>query len=179
MEIPSYTSDILPTLLDFAGIQVKMEQPLDGISLRPLIEGEKEARNQGMGFWKFPEPGVKTPSAQWMSELLEAQKTGNMAGDSSRLRLEAEVISKLYPTDTLPGHAAWLDWPWKLHRIAQTNGSIEWELYKLDQDSMETNNLSNQHPQKVSNMKDALEAWQISVVNSMNGGDYQAANNEE
>jgi arylsulfatase len=179
MEVPSYTSDILPTLLDFVGIEVKMDQPLDGISLRPLIEGEQEARNQGMGFWKFPESGIGIPSAKWMGELLEAQKSGNMVGDSSRLRLEAEVISKLYPTDTLPGHAAWLDWPWKLHRIAQTDGSIEWELYKLDQDSMETKNLSSQHPHRVSDMKDSLESWQKSVVNSMNGGDYQPTSKDE
>ncbi len=176
MKAPSYTSDILPTLLDFAGINVRMEHPLDGISLRLLLEGEEEVRSQGMGFWQYPEPGIKTPTAVWMSELLEAQKSGSMAGDSTRLRMDAGDISKLYPVDTLPGHAAWLDWPWKLHRIAQKDGSINWELYKLDQDSMETENLSNLHPDRFSSMPNALESWQKSVVHSMNGGDYQSTN---
>jgi len=89
------------------------------------------------------------------------------------LRLDAGVISKLYPTDTLPGHAAWLDWPWKLHRIMKDDGSIEWELYELEQDSMEMENLSSLHPGKLSSMKKSLELWQKSVINSMNGGDYQ------
>ena len=102
-----------------------------------------------------------------------------MVGDSSRLCLEAGKISKLYPLDTLPRHAAWLEWPWKLHRITQKDGSIQWELYKLDQDSMETENLSSLHPERVFSMKSSLESWQESVVNSMNGGDYQYEENDE
>ena len=34
-----------------------------------------------------------------------------------------------YPMDRLPGHAAWLDWPWKLDHIQDKTGSVVWELY--------------------------------------------------
>ena len=121
-----------------------------------------------MGFWSYPEAGVGTPSAQWMSELLEAQKNGNMVTDSSRLRLDAGKITKIYSTDTLPGHAAWLEWPWKLHRISDQEGNLEFELYNLESDSMEVENLEEIHPDRISEMKVTLEAWQVSVVRSMN-----------
>ena len=106
-----------------------------------------------------------------MAELLEAQKQGNMAGDSARLRIDDIKISP-YPPDSLPGHAAWLDWPWKLHRIQPKSGDISWELYNLQNDSMEQLNLLDQQPDRVISMKESLEKWQYSVLNSMNGGDY-------
>jgi len=145
---------------------------MDGISLGPLLEGKQDKRSRAMGFWAFPEAGIRTPSAEWMSELLEAQKLGNMVGDSSRLRLDAGEISRLYPLDTLPGHSAWLDWPWKLHRIAQENGTVYWELYNLEGDSMESVNLVKEYPEMVASMQSSLEHWQVSVVGSMNGADY-------
>jgi arylsulfatase A-like enzyme len=169
---PANTSDIYPTLLDLAGITVDVDRPLDGISLVPLIEQKTEKRSIGMGFWSYPADGVGTPGAKWMSELLEAQKNGNMVTDSSRLRLDAGQITKIYSTDTLPGHAAWLEWPWKLHRISDQEGNLEFELYNLESDSMEVENLAEIHPDRISEMKVTLEAWQVSVVRSMNGEDY-------
>ena len=81
-------------------------------------------------------------------------------------------ITKIYSTDTLPGHAAWLEWPWKLHRISDQEGNLEFELYNLESDSMEVENLAEIHPDRISEMKVTLEAWQVSVVRSMNGEDY-------
>jgi arylsulfatase A-like enzyme len=169
--IPANTSDIYPTLLDIAGIEADPDRPLDGISLVPVIHGNMDRRSKPMGFWQYPVGGIGTPSARWMAELLEAQKNGDMVGDSSKLRLEANVITP-YPVDTLPGHAAWLDWPWKLHRIQDKTGEINWELYNLERDSLETDNLLESNPDKASEMQVSLEKWQNSVVNSMNGGDY-------
>ena len=74
--------------------------------------------------------------------------------------------------DSLPGHAAWLDWPWKLHRIQDKTGSVVWELYHLEQDSMEAINLILQKAEMANSMGTKLEQWQNSVLNSMNGGDY-------
>ena len=125
-----------------------------------------------MGFWQYPATGVRTPSAEWMMELLKAQKHGDMVGDSSRLRLEDIRLTTVYPPDTLPGHAAWLDWPWKLHRIMDKSGEITWELYDLAKDSMEQINLANLQSERVLSMKTSLENWQNSVVRSMNGEDY-------
>jgi arylsulfatase A-like enzyme len=173
--IPSNTSDIFPTIMEIAGLESDTDRPLDGISLLPIlhneIDNESNARPKPMGFWHYPGSGVRTPSAEWMAELLEAQKQGDMVGDSSRLRLEDIRITP-YPVDTLPGHAAWLDWPWKLHRIQDKSGQINWELYNLAQDSMELVNVLDTQPNEVAEMKASLEKWQKSVVYSLNGGDY-------
>jgi len=171
IDVPSNTSDIFPTVLKMAGIEKKQDRPLDGISLWPYLNGAMEKRARGMGFWSYPADGIRTPSAQWMSELLEAQKEGDMVGDSSRLRIEDLAIIP-YPEDSLPGHAAWIDWPWKLHRIQDKSGSITWELYDLEIDSMEQNNVIQVQSEQAASLKIQLEKWQLSVLNSLNGGDY-------
>ena len=169
---PANTSDIFPTLLDIIGVKADPDRPLDGISLLPVLDKQIESRPRPMGFWSYPVGGIPTPSAAWMAELLEAQKNGNMVGDSSRLRLEDSQVRTQYPMDTLPGHAAWLDWPWKLHRIQDKEGDIRWELYHLERDPMEREDLADKEREIVTKMKPGLEAWQTSVVRSMNGLDY-------
>jgi hypothetical protein len=106
-----------------------------------------------------------------MAELLEAQQQGNMVGDSSRLRLEDTRIKPL-PVDSLPGHAAWLQWPWKLHRIQDPDGMVYLELYNLQVDSMEQINLMDEYPGRTARMLGELEKWQHSVLESHNGRDY-------
>ena len=88
------------------------------------------------------------------------------------MRLDAGEITKKYPDDTFPGHSAWLDWPWKLHRI-ETDKGIKWELYNLADDPMETKDLTTQDGERIKSMKSSLEKWLKSVVNSLNGNDYQ------
>jgi len=171
--LPACTSDISPTLLDITGVKVRNQPPLDGISLVPLIEGKMKSRPKPIGFWQYPGGGVKTPSAKWMAELLEAQKAGRVISDSSRLRLDAAVISRRYPEDSFPGHAAWLDWPWKLHRIQDKNGRVTYELYNLVEDPEEKNNLYQSRPERAESMNTALEDWLKSVVRSLNGEDYR------
>lgn len=171
-QIPANTSDIFPTVLDIIGMKPAAELPIDGVSLLPVVENQLNSRPRPMGFWQFPAGGIRVPSAEWMAELLDAQRSGNMVGDSSRLRLQDIQISEQYSLDTLPGHAAWLDWPWKLHRIADHSNEIRWELYRLDRDSMETIDLLVAEPERAAKMKPDLEEWQRSVIRSLNGRDY-------
>ncbi|MGC9353522.1 MAG: sulfatase-like hydrolase/transferase [Mariniphaga sp.] len=170
--LPANTVDIFPTLLEVAGITLENKPVLDGISLLPVIRGEMENRPHPLGFWQYPSPGRRTPSAQWMAELLEAQKQGQMISDSARLVLDAGKISRQFPEDTFPGHAAWLDWPWKLHRIQNNSGEMTLELYQLENDSLEQNNLAGSAPEKVETLLPQLEEWQQSVIRSLNGKDY-------
>jgi arylsulfatase A-like enzyme len=44
------TSDYLPTVLDVLGIAPAPDVPLDGVSLRPLLDGQDLARPAGIGF---------------------------------------------------------------------------------------------------------------------------------
>jgi len=170
--IPCNTSDIYPTLLEIVGLRLGKQPPLDGISLVPLIDGKMSSRPKAMGFWDYPIGGIRTPSKEWMSKLLEAQKAGKEIDDPFRLRLNAGKITKQYPKDTFPGHAAWLDWPWKLHRI-ETKKGMKLELYNLIEDPEEGKDLAAQNSERVKSMKARLEEWQRSVVRSLNGEDYR------
>ncbi|MHC4355861.1 MAG: sulfatase-like hydrolase/transferase [Planctomycetota bacterium] len=171
-KVPCNTSDIYPTLLDIAGVHMEKQPPLDGISLTSLIVGAVKSRPKPMGFWDYPAGGKSVPSHKWMTELLEAQKAGQ-TGDPARMRLDAGEITKQYPEDTFPGHAAWLDWPWKLHRIQDKKAKVRWELYNLADDAGEKNNLLAQQSDRVESMKARLEAWLKSVARSLNGKDYR------
>ncbi|MEN8773665.1 MAG: sulfatase-like hydrolase/transferase [Akkermansiaceae bacterium] len=49
-DFPSVTSDYYPTILDYLCIEVPDQKPLDGISLRGVIEGTATVREQPIGF---------------------------------------------------------------------------------------------------------------------------------
>ena len=168
---PANTADIYPTLLQIAGVKIDKQPALDGISLVPVIEGRMKSRPKPMGFWSYPAGGVSTPSAKWMAELLAAQEAGDPVGDKSKLRLDAASLEKQYPEDEYPGHSAWLDYPWKLHRIGKGN-KTKYELYNLADDPAEEKNVAAGHADRVKTMQAGLQKWLTSVVQSMNGRDY-------
>jgi arylsulfatase A-like enzyme len=172
--VRSNTSDIYPTLLDVAGVTLPNQPPLDGVTLQPLIKGSSTARAKPMGFWDFPIRGISTPSKTWMAELLAAQRAGHEPKDQARLRLDAATIDKTYSEKDARGHSAWIDGDWKLHRIAGNNGAARFELYNLATDPREKSNVAGDETQRVAAMKDALAAWQDSVIASLNGADYKA-----
>ncbi len=172
-EVRCNSSDIYPTLLEIAGVKMDDQPPVDGISLVDLIDGKMESRGQAMGFWDYPTGGISTPSAKWMAELLKDQQDGIEQGrDKSKLRLDAGKLTKEYASDAFPGHAAWIDGDWKLHRIAGKNGKAKFELYNLAEDRAEKNDVLSEHGDRVEKMQAALAEWQKSVVGSLNGSDY-------
>lgn len=168
------TVDIYPTLLDIAGVSVSHPHPLDGTSLMPLINGSMDKRSKAMGFWHTSTKGVGTPSKEWMEDLLVLQTSGKTDDTPLRLRLDAGDINKQHTIDDLGGHAAWIDGDWKLHRIADPKGHrVQFELYNLAKDKFEENDVIEQQAERTTTMKAALAAWQQSVVDSLNGKDYQ------
>lgn len=173
-EVRCNTSDIYPTLLEIAGAAVGQQALLDGISLVPLIDGRMESRSKPMGFWSYPAPGIRTPSAEWMAELLAAQQAGGDLKAHESSRRAAELPDPPYPLDRFPGHAAWIDGDWKLHRIEGKDGEVAWELYDLAADPVEGKDLIDYDRDHEGSMRESLEAWLASVVHSLNGKDYEA-----
>ncbi len=172
-EFRGNTSDIYPTLLEIVGAAVPGQAPLDGVSLLPVIDGDLDARPKPMGFWDYPERGISTPSAVWMAELYEAQQEGGDLPAHESSQQAAALPDPPYPSDHFPGHAAWLDGDWKLHRIEGEDGAVAWELYELGGDPNEEHDLAASQTEKVAELKPALEGWLASVVNSLNGADYR------
>jgi hypothetical protein len=160
--------------MEVAGIALDGERMLDGISLLPVLEGAIDSRPKPMGFWEYPESGVRTPSSEWMAELLAAQTEGREPEDKWKLRLDAGEIKEIYGEDLLPGHAAWVDGDWKLHRIADKSGEqFRLELYDLAKDPGEEVDLKEGEPERTERMVRSLEVWQRSVIRSLNGEDYR------
>lgn len=81
-----------------------------------------------------------------------------------------------------PGHAALLDWPYKLHLNATAGRDKKGKnggealpatlLYDVSQDQRETTDLAAQQPERVARMTAELKDWQASVEKSLAGEDY-------
>ncbi len=170
---PANSSDIYPTLLELVGVKPETQPVLDGISLVGEIDGKSTKRSKPMGFWKHPTGGIGTPSEKWMQEELTAQKAGKPYHDEKRLMMDAGEIKKKYAKGEYGGHAAWLDWPWKLHQIRGKKGKPTILLYNLENDPMETRNLASEEMDRAESMRKELKAWLGSVTDSLNGEDYQ------
>ena len=170
--IPCNTCDFYPTLLEIAGVKMENHPPLDGISLLPLIDNKMKTRTRPMGFWQYPGPGKQVASARLMEAMLKEQADGSVISDSSLLDLNAGVISTRYPENIFPGHSAWLDWPYKLHRISGENDEVKFELYNLEVDPEETTDIAAGNQDLINSMKSQVETWLNSVVHSLNGDDY-------
>ncbi|HNT35048.1 MAG TPA: sulfatase-like hydrolase/transferase [bacterium] len=171
-DLPSCTSDFYPSLLDSAGVRIKGQPPLDGISLLPLLRKGSAKRPRPMGFWDYAAKGIRTPSKEWMAEMLQKQMAGQDETDPTRLLMDAAVIEKQYSEEDYPGHAAWNDGNWKLHRITDKSGSITWELYNLREDPEEQRDVLPNNARRVKRMQRELHQWLASVTRSLNGKDY-------
>jgi arylsulfatase A-like enzyme len=170
IDIPAFTSDLYPTLLAVAGVAQPAKQPiLDGIDLLPILEGKKRTRPP-MGFWHGFRNGQGTWSDRIIKALLDADKAGQPNPHPERILKNVKEFPTFNMTD-LEGHAAWNEWPWKLHRIEKKDKVI-YELYDLKKDPMETTDLSEKELTRVTKMKDSLKNWQHSVLNSWAGKDY-------
>lgn len=171
-DVPASTVDIYPTVLDLLDIKVKHQPVLDGVSLLPLIEGKPFKRTKPMGFWVYPEGGIPRRSNDLLAQIMHEQQDGiTPVLDVSK---EGTVIPPYPTTPPFPGHAVWMDGRWKLHQIPsrRSGGAYKYELYDLDADRAETKDVAAEHPDRVKAMAKSLDAWQRSVTNSLNGGDY-------
>lgn len=168
---PCSTVDIFPTVLELAGQAAVQDRPLDGLSLVPLLDGKTRERPKPLGFWQYQARGLSVRSSDLLETLANEQAAGKVRPADEAEPIPAAQQRHDYPTNEFPGHAAWLDNDWKLHRIAPNNASPTWELYNLATDRTESQNRAAKEPERLKNMQRELEAWMSSVVGSLNGGD--------
>jgi arylsulfatase A-like enzyme len=81
-EVPVISTDLYPTALDLAGLPLRPQQHLDGLSLVPLLKGETELDREAL-FWHYPHysnqggfPGGAVRSGDW--KLIERYEDGNV-----------------------------------------------------------------------------------------------------
>lgn len=171
--LPSCTVDIYPTLLELGGAKVERQPPLDGVSLASLFSGEMKSRPRPLGFWDYTIGGIASKSSALLEELAREQAAGKVRPAAKAEPIAAAQLRSDYSDKEFPGHAAWLDGDWKLHRI-EKKGDVKWELYNLGADRTESRDLVATEADRVTRMKGELETWLRSVVASLNGGDYRA-----
>jgi len=170
--LPCGTVDIYPTLLEIVGVTPDYQPPLDGISLLPLVEGRMTSRPKPLGFWVYPERGRPVRSTQLLEELAKEQAEGAEPSLPEKTASDAGEITKRYSDDVLPGHAAWIDGDYKLHRRPGKSGEATYALFDLANDPAEKEDLLARQPTRAERMKADLEAWQKSVLKSLDGEDY-------
>ena len=171
INMPAFSSDIYPTLLAVTGAEVEHQPKLDGIDLVPVIEG-KVMKRPPMAFWHGHTAGQSTHSDRIIKALMEAQQAGEPSPFPERVLKNVEEYPS-FSRRNPPGHAAWIEWPWKLHSIATGKDSFRLELYNLAKDPMEEKNLWHEEEARTKELLQKLESWQHSVYESWEGRDYK------
>jgi arylsulfatase A-like enzyme len=166
-DLPACSVDIVPTVMELLGLSTQYMLPLDGTSLVPLFDGKMEKRDKPLGFWVYPIRGQPVRSHDLLAALLADQEAGNEPA-AAPPRESPPRIDHANP----PGHAAWLDGHWKLHRIPADSGRFRYELYDLVADPRETTDLAAKQPDRVTAMTKQLARWQGEVISSLAGNDY-------
>jgi arylsulfatase A-like enzyme len=129
---PMIGVDIYPTFCEIAGATLS-DQPLDGISLLPLLKGQQKTLPQRDLFWHFP-------------AYLQAH---GVEGRESR-----DPLFRTRPCSVIRSG------DWKLHHFFEDDGV---ELYNLHEDLGEARNLAAEMPAKVAELRGRLDTWRNSV----------------
>jgi len=177
-QTPAVTTDIMPTLLDVIGVSYPdPDRPLDGISLKPLIDGKEMAqRPVPIPFWVYDfEP--ERENEPWLADnsqneliTFTARQKAKIKKDEYQPRYFANHKHPQARTSPIPGKAALIDGNMKL--LLLDNGKSP-ELYNLETDPQEKSNLAKDKPTIVEKMTRALRAWQESAERSLTGADYK------
>jgi arylsulfatase A-like enzyme len=175
IDLPACTVDIYPTVMEVVGVKPPASQPvLDGESLVDLIDGNTTVRKRPLGFWDTGIAGVGTPSNQILAAIAKQQAAGEEPTDQAALGHPPAPLDWDQREKVFPGHSAWLDGSWKLHRIEpRRGGAVRTELYDLAADLTESKDLSGSEADQVAAMRQALETWLQSVTASLRGEDYK------
>lgn len=126
--------DLYPTLLEIAGASPPEGQVLDGLSLVPLLTGERSRLTEEPRplFWHFP-------------AYLESY---TVFGEQRDALFRSRPCSMIRLGD------------WKLHQYFE-DGALE--LYNLAEDIGESRNLAEGEPEKTRQLLERLEAWREAV----------------
>ena len=113
--MPVISTDFYPTILDMAGLPLKKQQHLDGVSLVPLLKGATSIDRDAL-YWHYP----------------HYSNQGGFPGGAIRMG-DFKLIERF------------------------EDGQVQ--LYDLQNDIGERQDLSAQYPERVEKMRSKLHAW--------------------
>ena len=171
-QLPTVTSDILPTVAALAG-QAIPNRPLDGINLEPLIAGVMTSRPTPLFFWSFNSAGLGDRALEpYIDPDLQMGTTPLvklMNGLPTR-NFQNFHYSAIEARD-FAGPRVILNNDYKL--IISSSDASTRELFNLRDDPAETRNLAEREPAVVEALEKQLREWQHSTLNSLTGVDYR------
>jgi arylsulfatase A-like enzyme len=172
-EVNAVTSDVLPTLCDLVG-QPLPRRPLDGISLRPMLEGTLEERPSPIAFWDGQlRKGKEVVLQPYLTAELQE-------GTTPLVKLMDGIATRNFVNYRHPdiqeqdfgGPRAILDNRYKLVIHGGTGAEARQELFDILADPAEKNNLLQTEPEIAKKLGQQLRTWQQSVLESLMGEDY-------
>ncbi|MDO8544291.1 MAG: sulfatase-like hydrolase/transferase [Opitutaceae bacterium] len=169
-DMNAVTSDILPTLCEVAGAPLP-KRPLDGISLKPLLDGKMTERPRPIGFWHGLARGEK--GKPYIDLELQKGTTPlvKLAGDGRPTRNFQNYIYPKIEAEDFGGPRALVDNRYKLV-IDGARGTGK-ELFDLRNDPAEKKNIIAAQPVVAAKLEQQLRTWQQSVLQSLTGADYR------
>lgn len=172
--VNAVTSDIFPTLCDLLSLPFG-DRPLDGISLKPLLEGRMTKRPGPILFWQYNAAAeTKRKLKPYMAAKLQQGTTPlvKMLGG----RFTRNFRNFHHPTITeadYTGPRAILDRNYKLVVRERGTGETVKELFNLQTDAAENKNVIADHPRVATRLERQMRKWQKSVLTSLTGADYR------
>ncbi len=151
--------DIYPTLAELAGATIPKGKKLAGRSIVPLLkEGQAATWTDRFIYREHFDP--HWPGKTEQHDLLQDHSWIQYEDQSLTLRNQRFKLCKVGPTFD---HAD--------HEYAHTEGytrGAHYQLYNIQNDPAETNDVSAEHPELFAEMKAALEAWYMPIMTAPN-----------
>ena len=167
------TSDLMPTVAGIAGVPLP-DRTLDGIDLMPLLAAGEKERPAPLFFWGYDIPALaaRKPGPYRDPELQKGTTplVKKMGGIATR-----NFDNLKFPSITeadYGGARSIIDGRYKLLVRDQRNGGAKRELFDLETDPGEGNDLATQKLEEVNALAAKLRDWQASVLQSLTGADY-------
>ncbi len=167
------TSDLMSTVAGIAGVPLP-DRTLDGIDLMPLLAAGEKERPAPLFFWGYDIPALaaRKPGPYLDPEL---QK-----GTTPLVKKMGGIATRNFDNLKFPGITeadyggarSIIDGRYKLLVRDQRNGGAKRELFDLEADPGEGNDLATQKPEEVNALAAKLRDWQASVLQSLTGADY-------
>ncbi len=170
-EVNTVTSDMLPTICELLDVPLP-ERPLDGISLKPLIDGVMTERSAPICFWSF-KGGNGAGAEPYIASELQSGTTPlvKMTGDiytRNFRNFHHSGISK----NNFDGDRVLLGNRYKL-LVRGLGEDEQTELYDVRSDPGEEHNVFASMPEIGTQLRHQLQDWQQSVLQSLTGADYE------